>query len=87
MPQPGVFAAADAVFDAGMRAVSGIEVGKLAAGGVGGMGGVAVAVAFFEGVELGAGMRAVNAGSSFSSCGPAHQSIIWFYAFYALWVR
>lgn len=35
-----------------------IEVSKLTAGGVGGVGGVAVAVAFFECVELGTGVGA-----------------------------
>jgi hypothetical protein len=54
--EAGVFAAADAVLDAGVGAVAGIEVGELAADGVGGVCGVAVAVAFFECVELGAGV-------------------------------
>jgi hypothetical protein len=46
--EAGVFAAADAVLDAGVGAVAGIEVGELAADGVGGVCGVVVAVAFFE---------------------------------------
>jgi hypothetical protein len=54
--QPGILRAADAVFDPGVRAVSGVEVGELPGGGVGGECGVAPPVTFLERVELRAGM-------------------------------
>jgi hypothetical protein len=48
----GVAAGADAVFDAGVGAVAGVEEGVLASAGVGSQAGVAVAVAFLNGVEV-----------------------------------
>jgi hypothetical protein len=57
----GVLAGADAVFDAGVAAVAGIQPGVLPEWGVGGDAGVAPAIAFFEQVQLCAGMRAFPA--------------------------
>jgi HNH endonuclease len=55
--QPGVLGAADSVFDSGVRAVPSVESGQLPDSGGGGEGGVALAIALFEQVELRAGVR------------------------------
>ena len=59
--QAGVLAAADAVLDPGVGAVAGVEERQLPDAGVGGDALVAPAVAFLEGVELRAGVRAFPA--------------------------
>ena len=59
--EAGVLAASDAVFHAGVAAVPGVEPGVLPDGGVGGEAGVAPAVAFFDQVQLGAGVRSFAA--------------------------
>ena len=51
MSDAGVLAGPDAVLDAGVRSVPGIEEGQLSAGGVGGERLVAVAVTDLEGVQ------------------------------------
>jgi hypothetical protein len=58
LAEAGVLAASDAVFDAGVGAVPRVEPGVLPDRGVGGEAGVAPAVAFFDQVELGAGVGA-----------------------------
>jgi hypothetical protein len=60
-PRPVVLGAADAVFDAGTRAVAGLQEGQLPDTGVGGERLVAPAVAFFEDGELGTGVGAFTA--------------------------
>lgn len=55
--QAGVCAGAEAVLDPGVGAVAGVEEGQLPDCGVGGEAWVAPAVAVFEGVQLGAGVR------------------------------
>ena len=59
--QAGVAAAADAVLDSGVGAVAGIQVGVLPDAGVGGEGGVAVAVGLLDQIQLRAGVRAFAA--------------------------
>jgi len=59
--EAGGLAGADAVLDPGVCAVAGVEERQLPGGGVGGQTLVAPAVTLFEGVELGAGVRAFSA--------------------------
>jgi hypothetical protein len=58
MAQAGVLRAADPVLDPSVRAVAGVEMRELPERGVGGEGGVAPSVTFFERVQLRAGVRA-----------------------------
>jgi hypothetical protein len=59
--ESGVLRGANAVLDAGVRTVPRVEVSELSERSVGGKGGVAPAVTFFERVELGARMRSFAA--------------------------
>ena len=62
MGQAGVLAAADAVFDSGLGAVSGFAELDLCAGGVGGDDLVALAGVLFEQGQLRAGVGVLAAG-------------------------